>query len=536
MKAYKTSELEIQLYQISPNTTLMASDARAVRDSLLEGKQLEEAKESILALESATTLSDVIQALAITQDQNHRARLITSAFNRFLGTTSVGDALSWDKTHRGIRISDEAVLKTGKFRNILTAMIAQLRFDRFDGDKPVFTVVIRNPLYFSQNLNVEDLADFLHDRRKVYLPAYDLRKDFNNILRSVDRKEVYFFEQRSRKNPNPRRIGERFVAAGRMTQEEYNRLDTSKAAFPICYSTPYNDYKKQYCYPARDIEIVASDSLLKLQNDNPLVEFPVELGEAIALYRFAKSNIREHMDARTDLMDQISSALHIHFDLAPALQAECKHLQTPRYKLKGRTKITQAVKSGEAFYTEGVSELGINALCYPSSESTPEREAKFLSFFSPTSKAGDFGFEFELVSYSARVAVSEPVKTAERIIQASGGCDAALIAWPNWPHLPNNKMLEFELMRRGVAVQHVINQNFKQDAPKISSLIKGMAEKFPTTEVLKNEEEGSILPFHYALGLDVSRHGSLDIAAFPIVIDRNGRVSCTLSDTPPLSG
>jgi uncharacterized protein (DUF2267 family) len=93
-------------------------------------------------------------------------------------------------------------------------------------------------------------------------------------------------------------------------------------------------------------------------------------------------------------------------------------------------------------------------------------------------------------------------------------------------------MLEFELMRRGVAVQNVVNQNFKLDAPKISALIKGMAEKFPVTEIPKTDTEGCIAPFHYALGLDVSRHGSLDIASFPIVIDHNGRVSCTLSDTP----
>lgn len=532
MKAYKTTELDIQLYQITPNTNLLATDATTVRDSMLEGKQLEEVKESCQALANAITLADVIEALAITQDQNQRARLITSAFNRFLADSSVGHDLQWDNTHRGIRISDEGVLKEGKFRNILTAMIAQLRFDRFVEGQPVFTVVVRNPLYFSENLSVADFADFLRDRRKVYLPAYDRQKDFNNILRSVDCKEVFIYEQKTRKNPKPHRIGERFVTAGRMTQDEYDSLSGAKTEFPVCYATPYSDYKKQYCYPARDIEIVASDSLLKLQNDNPLVEFPAELGEAISLYRFAKANIREQMDARTDLMEQVRSVLEQHFDLAPGIKAECHHLQTPRYKLKGRTKINQAVRSGEAFYTEGITELGINALCYPSSESTPEREQKFLSFFSPTSKAGNFGFEFERVPYSAKMAVSEPVKTAERILEVSGGCDAALVAWPNWSHLPNNKMLEFELMRRGVAVQNVVNQNFKQDAPKISALIKGMAEKFPITEVPKSDAESSIAPFHYALGLDVSRHGSLDIASFPIVIDHNGRVSCTLSDTP----
>jgi hypothetical protein len=532
MKAYKTTEIAIQLYQIAPNDAMLNADATETISGLMAGSLLSEHPEILEPLKNAKTLTEAIQALSIIEDHNHRARLITTTLNRFLDDAPIMNRSCWDKENRGFRLSQETLLKDGSYRNIQQVMIAQLRFDRWADGKPVFTVVVRNKLNFSKNINVADHIDFLIERKDLFLPVYDRAKNFNCILRGADKKEVFIYEQRTRKNPNPARIGERFVKAGRMNQEEYDLLVQAQTKFPVCSCTPYSNYKKLYVYPARDIEIIASDSLLKLSNNNQGILFPAELEEAIDLYRFAKSDIRGKMDAKQDILDQLDNLIGQFFNRAPAIRAECNHLQTPRYVLKGRTKIKQAVKLGEAFYTQGVSELGINALCYPRTDSTPEKESKFLSFFSPTSKAGDFGFEYEFVPFSAKMAVQEPVKTAERIVNESGGCHAALVAWPSWTKLPNNKMLEFELMRRGVAVQHVVNQNFKLDAPKISALIKGMAEKFPIKEVPKCDAEGEIAPFHYVFGLDVSRHGDLDIASFPVVIDQNGRVSCTLSETP----
>lgn len=532
MKAYKTKEIDIQLYQIALNDTILNSDAMSTINGLIAGNLPSEHPEILEPLQNAKTLAEVIQALSNIEDHNHRARFITATLNRFLDEAPVMNGSCWDKENHGFRLSQESLLKAGSYRNIQQVMIAQLRFDRFVEKKPVFTVVVRNKLNFSKNINVADHVDFLIERQNLYLPVYDRAKNFNCILRSAAKKEVFIYEQKTRKTPNPARIGERFMQAGRMSQEEYDKLTQAHTKFPVCFCTPYSNYKKLYVYPARDIEIIASDSLLKLGNNNSGILFPTEIEEAINLYRYAKSNIREQMDAKQDILDQLDNIIGQFFNRAPAIRAECNHLQTPRYALKGRPKITQAVRTGEAFYTQGVSELGTNVLCYPRTDSTPEREQKFLSFFSSKSKAGDFGFEFELVPFSAKMAVQEPVKTAERIVSESGGCDAALVAWPNWTKLPNNKMLEFELMRRGVAVQNVVNQNFKLDAPKISALIKGMAEKFPIKEVPKCDAEGEVAPFHYVFGLDVSRHGDLDIASFPVVIDQHGRVSCTLGETP----
>ncbi len=531
--SHDTEQVTIQLYQLTPKPELLDLDGGLFRDRLLSIRdESQQPAPSNDAIAEAATVGDLMHALATIEDSRTAARNITQVFQWVLAEQASQAQLIWDPVHKGIRLSDTVVLKSGEYRDILTAMVAQLRFDRFDGKLPVFTVMLKNPLFFSQNLSVEELGQFLEDRRKLYLPVLDQKLNFNAVLRTVTGKEVYIYEQRTRRNPNPFRIGDRFIASGRMTQDEYQELERNKTKLRVAYVTPYNDAQKHYCYPARDLHVVASDSLLRLENQNPTIEFPEPLGEAIALYRYAKTAIRSQMDARPELLKHLQSVLEDHFELVPPITAECHYLQTPRFRLKGRQKINEEIKQGKAYYTDDALILGNNALCYPTTESSEDKEKKFLSFFSPKSKVAQLGFEFTRVPYSAKLAVTEPNKTAERIRNERQDCNAALVAWPSWSHLPNNKMLEFELMRRNIAVQHVINENFKKDAPKISALLKGMAEKFPVNEVSHSDHFRSITPFDYALGLDVSRHGNLDIASFPVVIDASGRVSCTFSETP----
>lgn len=530
---HNSEQVTIQLYQLTPKPRLLELDGRHFRERLLSiSKESQAPAPSNDAIPEAVTVGDLIYALASNEDSRKAARNITQVFNWVLAEQATQAQLIWDPVHKGIRLTDTVILKNGEYRDILTAMVAQLRFDRFEGKLPVFSVMLKNPLFFSQNLSVGELGQFLEDRRRLYLPVLDQKLNFNAVLRTVTSKEVYIYEQKTRKNPNPFRIGERFIASGRMTEIEYKELEHCKTKLRVAYVTSYSDAQKHYCYPARDLQVVASDSLLRLENQNPTIEFPAPLREAIALYRYAKTAIRSQMDARPELLKRLQRALEEHFELMPAINAECHYLQTPRFRLKGRQKINDEIKQGKAYYTDDALILGNNALCYPTAESSEDKEKKFLSFFSPKSKAAQLGFEFTRVPYSAKLAVTDPSRTAERISTECRNCNAALIAWPSWSHLPNNKMLEFELMRRNIAVQHVINENFKKDAPKISALLKGMAEKFPVNEASHSDHFRSITPFDYALGLDVSRHGSLDIASFPVVIDASGKVSCTFSETP----
>jgi hypothetical protein len=531
MKTYNTKTIKVQLFQIQPRESLLATPSPSVKRYLTESKVLEDTSDAYSLVSTSETIGEIIAGLQKIEDRNDRARRITGAFNKFLSESEIGERMGYDPELSGVRVSDVEPIKEGVHRKLMSAMVAQLRFDRFTKDgNPVFTVVVKNALFFDKNLEVLKHAQFLNDRRSFRLPAYDRANQFNNILRSVQFVPVFHFEKSDRRSKeSAKRIGERFMDSGRMAEDEYASLVKAQTKFPVGFATSYSNYKKQYCYPARDLEIIASDALVGFGNTYSQIEFPEDFSEAIALYKHGKSQIREMMDDKAELMGNLQATLRDYFLFEDPVEAECNSIVTPRFRVK-RAKDKKAVEEGTAYYTDGVAGFGRNVLCYPT-DSFEDKKEKFLSLFSKASKVTKLGIQFEHVDYSASMAVKEPIRVAERIIESAGECCAALVVWPNWPNLPNNKLLEFELMRRGVAVQNVVNENRHKDALKMSALMKGMAEKFPLDENVKIDEGGTIAPFDYALGLDVSRHGKKDVASFPVVVDRFGKASCTLGET-----
>lgn len=535
MNYYDEQTIDLQLYQVEPGGQLLGQPASDVAETISQTRLLEDNVVARKGLAEADTLGSVFEALRVIESRDYRSRAISLAMNRFLEHSSITSDLPWSSRFGGIALNEPAQIRVGDYRSLLDTLIAEFRFDTFtEQGIPRFSIFVRHKLGFSVPLRLDAFAQFIADRNKVWLPVFDSKRQSNFVLQNVQFKELYHYEPQTFDNPEPKRIGERFIDAGRMTQEEYASLSNDKASSPVAWVKPYGRKKdKNYCFPARDLEISASDSLLSLQNNvSDAVEIPDELLEAIGMYRGAKADIRDQMEARAELIDTIESVLSGHFSLAPPLSATCNFIQIPQYPLKGRPRVNEAVREGRAYHIDSDYELGTNVLCYPLSESNEERRERFNRFFKPSSKVGQIGIEFQHVTYSARVASKEPIKTVEHILSQVDHCDAALLAWPGWNRLPNNKPIEFELMRRNIATQHVVNENFKADAPKISALIKGMAEKFPVKDNVRNEERSSIKPFDLALGLDVSRHGIMDVASFPVVIDDQGRVSCTLSETP----
>lgn len=533
MKTYDNKSLEIQLYQFKPNAMVLQSDpALVIKNINLD--LLSNDPISLSAIETAKTMETLFRAVNSIVDLKFRNRLMTTVWNRYIEFSNISNDFQWDKQSRSVQISEKTVLKSGEYRDIVTVMCIEFRFDNFNDGSPVFNVIVKNKLSFSKPLQAIDFALFLSDRRNLYLPVYDREKSFNSVLRSIEFKEVFHYEKKTRKNRNPMRVGERFIKSNRMTSEEYDSLSASQERFPMAFCTPYGNKDIRYCYPARDIEILASDSLLKLGNDNVNIEIPDEIQEAISLYRHAKATIREEMDQRSDMLNLIEGVIKSIAVLSKPVTAQCQNISKRRYKLKNRTKVNKEVKCDESYYCDDELVFGKNALCYPSADNInlEGKEEKFMSFFSKGSKITNFGLRFERVNYTVKAAVSQPNALAEHICASVPSCNAALLVWPNWSNLPNNKMIEFELMRRGVSIQNVVNQNFKDDAPKIPALIKGMAEKFPTQAIRKADEDYSITPFDFALGLDVSRHGLMDVASFPIVVNSEGQATCSLSETP----
>ena len=172
-----------------------------------------------------------------------------------------------------------------------------------------------------------------------------------------------------------------------------------------------------------------------------------------------------------------------------------------------------------------------NVILYPIDGSTAETEKVFLGFFTgPSCQARKLGFEFGKLNYSQQIALEQPWTIAERIEEAVGPCANVVMAWRRRANgsLVNNKLVEFEFLRRGMAVQHVVDEGQKGNANKVGHLLQGMKEKFALHPNKKCEVES---PFDLTLGLDVSRFGGLDVPAFPVVVDKDGNAAIYMQET-----
>lgn len=526
MKTYGSRKIQIQSFQLTPQDSMLKMDASETLAAISSLREEDKALQSLVG--KPITLLDLLSRFK--DDRSSMSRIL----NHFIEVNQEKLGISWDGVKKGIRVSDERVLEQGRSRSILTALVAQFRADGFFDGKPYFIITLKNPLYFDRNLNAEDFVDFFKTiKHRLYLPAYDKKRSFSMIARHIMERPVYYKETVSSALRSQRKsltYGEILKRSGRMSAEEFAEMLEANKEFPFCMCTGYSSYSKSYLYAARDVEIIASDSLIKLSNDNPLRELPEELSEAIGLYKKAKEQIRGEMDARDDLLDSLLASLKIAFSVRPPIDATCHYIYTPRYKLKGRQPVNEEIKTGQSFYVDVEFETGANVLCYPTTENGVERKDKFLRYTSPGAKFTQHSLFFEVFDYSNQMAVNNPIATADRLLEEHPGCTAALVTWATVNY--NNKPLEFELMRRGVAVQHVIDQGLKVNAQKISPLIKGMTEKFPIKPPVVANDMVDLGPFDYAMGLDVSRHDKVDVASFPLVVDKTGNVDCLLADSP----
>ena len=283
---------------------------------------------------------------------------------------------------------------------------------------------------------------------------------------------------------------------------------------------------------------MASDGLVKLLNDRVderRLDIPESIKEAAKLYTQAKEVIKDKMDARSDLIQQLADHIREHFTLEGEVDAKLVRYPIPMYNYKSVTPTRRddplRYRSTESYklVEDNGLEMGEIALCYPSVNSSELKEDYFKSFFlSPGSKASKAGFKFDYLPYNQSLARTDPKFLAESIIKRSPNCSSVLLTWTN-RHI-NNKPLEFEFLRRNIAVQNMVDEGKKENALKMSAITAGMMRKFPVKERTVSFKR-SIVPFDVVAGLDISRHGSRDVAAFPIAFTQNGRTICNLPDT-----
>lgn len=509
--------IAVQLFQCIPNANFFALPFEPAKAAMIGMQKLDPNN-----AQSLTSLKSLFKHFS--DDR----RALSIMLRVTLMETSAADAYSWLPGDGGLILEDEAeLIKQGKYRGIFTASAAVFRADKVENDNFHFNIEVKNRIFFDRNLPLESLFKSLKVSHKIWLPVVDDKKKFKAVLTSVQEKELYH----RLPGKNAKRLGEVFMEAGRLSETEYTAAVETKAKFHIATIQAYGK-GHYYSYLARDLSVSASSSIASIKGWYGQKDIPEEIEEVINLWSYASRQAREKMESKDALVNQLKTTLENHFDFCSETPATLHQLSVSRYHLYNKKKID----SPNIIYVNEELDLGLdlgdNIILYPASNTSPDMEAKFRSFFAnPKSKVCKAGFNFHhVIPYDQRIAKSEATTIVDRVLDISPDCKGALVAWVDYGgHLVNNKPLEFELIRRNIAVQHVIDQGKKNNAMKVSAVLKGMVEKFPLSNK-SGEIRNSIAPFHYALGLDVSRRYGEDIAAFPVAYDADGNIKVGLPE------
>jgi hypothetical protein len=517
--------IQLNLFQVTPAQKLLALPAKDAISTVLHSGLIDD--EAVLGrLLVARTVGELLECFNTgSKDDNRR---MTIALNYMLASQELSKSIGWDRPTRGIRISEFSELAVNKHRRFLSARYATLKADRVTNGQVFFNVLVRNRGVFSENLSVANMVEDLRrvSGREVYLPAFDALRGSKCVVTGFQ--QVTLFHCRPGQTE---RWGEFFVKRGRLSQAEYERRTEAamagrkaEAEMVIAWCRHGSKDSKTYAYPAQDLELVASEALHGFVDDRRHKQLPQELQEAGELCALGFKAIRNSMEDKAAVFGDLERALAEWFEPTRPRKARCYDLSYERsHRIRRREKFS--LKHLVPDKAERAVLNSRNVILYPTDGSTPDTERIFLGFFTgPTCQARSLGFEFAKLNYSQQIAVEQPWTIAERVEEDIGKGANVVMAWRRRSNgsLTNNKLVEFELMRCGMAVQHVVDEGQKGNANKVGHLLQGMKEKFALHPNGKCDVES---PFDLTLGLDVSRFGGLDVPAFPVMVDRDGNAA-----------
>jgi len=519
--------IQIQLFRVTPSENLLNKPASIAACALLDSKLIDDIK-TIEMLSSVVNVRDLLNCFNIGEKNSNR--LMTLALHHVLSTLE--DSIPWDATQRGICISDHEELVAGKFRSFQSARYARLSADQLVNDRVYFNAEVRNRGVFSQNLPVAEIMEDLRQvtgSKTVYLPAFDTINHSHCVITGISSKPIYHKLEGSRES-----WGEFFVRRGRISQAEYNQKmaayeagQKSEAEILIAWCR-HGRRAKMYGYPAKDLMLIASTALQGFVDDRRNKDLPPVLEEAGSLCTEGFKKIRAGMEDKAGVFDDLERILADWFSPAPARPAHCF-----KFNFEQSRDIRRRDKYSLKAITVDKKDLADlnnhNSLLYPIDGTNEKTKKVFLGFFNG-GQAAKLGFQFNVLDYHQQIAIEEPWTIADRVERVVGPAGNVVMAWRRRSNgsLLNNKMIEFELMRRRIAVQHVVDEGQRGNANKVGNLLQGMTEKFALRSKRKCEVDS---PFDIALGLDVSRFGGQDIPAFPVIVDSNGEAKLYMPET-----
>lgn len=512
------STLQLCLFQVTPSEKLLNQSAHSAVLGLLDSALIDD-ENLRKRLSQASTVRDLLACFEKTdKDSNRRTTL---ALHNVL--SSLDSPIAWDPVQRGIRVSDYTNLAQGSHRHFYSARYVKLGADQTVGGQVIFNVEVRNRGVFSERLAVADIIDDLllvSGSRPLHLPAFDLRHNNSCVVTGFSRRPLYYNVEGSQES-----WGEFLIRHGRMTEEEvdqrmaaYEAGRKAEAEIPIAWCR-HGASTKSYAYPARDLVLTASTSLQGYVDDRRHKDLPASLVEAGSLCATGFKVIRDRMEDKALVFTELESVLSEWFVHTPSRQAACFELKYEEAR-DVRRKQKYSLKTLTASAHELTELNSRNVLLYPIDGTSEQSKKTFLGYFNG-GQAAKLGFSFNVLDFHQQIAIEKPLTIVERIVETVGPGANVVMAWRKRSNgqLTNNRLVEFEFMRHGIAVQHVVDEGQRGNANKVGHLLQGMREKFALHPPRQLDTDS---PFDLTLGLDVSRHGGQDIPAFPVMVDNQG--------------
>jgi hypothetical protein len=511
---FDSAKIELRLFQMTPREALLNLDPMPVTLSLLETGHVLEDSPVFQAVNEARSIGELLQRVAQADEGlKERNRRLSWVMRTTLANSEVGHSILWKPSRGGIPLEEPITVGEAAGYRLLRAPVATLHADRVTDGRVYFTAQIHHRIFFEENPSLELFADELLGGQAGFY-VFDRRRRFTVLLNYLKCDPLYMKIQ-----GRNRRLREVLLESGRISEAEaYGKND-----WVVAYCHAPTNEEKRYAFLPRDLGIIASTRLVRAVETRRKVS--EELAALAELCKQGVAEAKASLQDRAFSFEKLEAALAQWFEPTPAVAGRLF-----KFPVFGRN--STALKHGKQVRRDfGRPEAPV-ALAYPIVESDSEKEHSFMTLFDGKTggqmrKHGKF--RFERFHYSMKAAEQRPAILVERLREEVGEVAGVLMAWRRYGRLYHHRLVEFELLRAGIPVQHVIDIDGRgqQNAVKIGNLLQGMSQKF---SVGQSRADLPIEPFDLAMGLDVSRYNREDIPAFPVLADREGQASCLMSE------
>jgi len=498
--------------------------------------------------EMLETVSDLFSLLEKAQEP----RMATSAINILL-TSRMPQHLwvSGTSNKNGFRLTEEVeggrkndhVVFVGKKGSVSAQLDQDAGF--------VFNVNVTSYMRFEQPLTLDTLlrsfpgktgwdqmTSWRKLRNRAAFPVYDVESIGRNYTLSHFRNPRLDEKAVPNSKTNFEEVGAMLVRLKRLDAEIYQKAKARIATKPdakanwiyLACCKPYQS-DRVYNFRLSDIAVTPSTVMIGFVNEAaPDLVCPV-LRDAAEATADAKKFIDENLADREMNFELAEEAVFEFMERAPTKLVRIRAFD--KIKIEKRKTAPETPTARKLRGPEN-EEFIILYLCDKGMDEDRRHTSltKFLKYY--TGDGGVYaksGINFKTLVAETDEARNNPRQIVDNLINTFGNKPInVVVAWQRWKgSMPPKTPLEFELMRRGIACQHVIDERTggQKDAQKQPAIRAAVYAKFIGCDPIGGKFfEDVIFPFDAVLSLDVSRNKKLEVVSPVIAYTKAGMIAC----------